>query len=147
MTQHLHDAKTIKVWSQFSRWMSDHHPVIRLVILVSGLIFILIFIPPTIRITFWNGLKSHGILTSMLLVFSALALSLLWSTGQKLDAWAFLYLNVRGSRPLWLDRMMLGFTRMYIGAHYPRDVLAGAVLGSAWGLLGVIVDLYVLKGI
>ena len=33
---------------------------------------------------------------------------------------------------------------MYVGAHYPRDVLAGAILGSAWGLLGGIVYGYVL---
>ena len=37
---------------------------------------------------------------------------------------------------------LVGVTRMYVGAHYPRDVLAGAILGSAWGLLGVIVDGY-----
>ena len=188
----------------------------------------------------------------MLLVFSLLTISLLWSAGQRLDAWAFLFFNLRGPRPLWLDRAMLGFTqigngiaglamaliffaagdrllayeivlgiltlwlvveltkallhrrrpfirltqarvvghraggrsfpsghtsqvffmatllaqhfharvwaalllygialllgitRMYVGAHYPRDVLAGAILGSAWGLLGAIVDPYVL---
>jgi len=40
--------------------------------------------------------------------------------------------------------LLLGITRMYVGAHYPRDVLAGAILGSAWGLLGAIVDPYVL---
>ena len=207
------------------------------------------------RIVFWDGLQSQKILASMLLVFSLLAISLVWSAGQRLDAWAFLFFNVRGPRPLWLDRMMLGFTqigsgiaalgialvlflasdrllayelilgtltlwlvvelvkflvhrsrpfirltqarivgyravgrsfpsghtsqaffmatlmaqhfhasvwvvfllyaiallvgitRMYVGAHYPRDVLAGAILGSAWGLLGVIVDGYVLNRI
>jgi PAP2 superfamily len=31
---------------------------------------------------------------------------------------------------------VVGITRIYVGAHYPRDVLAGAILGSAWGLLG-----------
>lgn len=203
------------------------------------------------RVAFWKGLLSHKIITSMLLVFSLLAISLVWSTGQHVDAWAFLVFNVRGSRPLWLDRLMLGFTqigngiftaaialvlflvsdrllayelmlgtlslwlvveavkylvhrsrpfirltqarivghrvvgrsfpsghtsqvffmatliaehfhsgvwvmlllytiallvgitRMYIGAHYPRDVLAGAILGTAWGLVGVIIDGYV----
>jgi membrane-associated phospholipid phosphatase len=191
----------------------------------------------------------------MLLVFSLLALSLVWSVGQRVDVWAFLVFNLRGSRPAWLDWTMLGFTqigsalgalaiglilffsgdrlvayeftlgsltlwllvelvkglvrrsrpsyrvtqarivglraigrsfpsghtsqafftatliapyfhasgwvvfglyavamligitRMYVGAHYPRDVLAGAILGSAWGLLGALVNGYVLNGI
>ena len=199
-------------------------------------------------------MQSQAILASMLLIFSLLAISLVWSAGQRLDAWVFLSFNLRWSRPLWLDRIMLGFTqigngiaalgialvlflagdrllayelilgtltlwlvvelvkilvhrsrpfirltqarivgyrargrsfpsghtsqaffmatlmaqhfhpsvwvafllyaaallvgitRMYVGAHYPRDVLAGAILGSAWGLLGVIVDGYVLNG-
>jgi membrane-associated phospholipid phosphatase len=188
----------------------------------------------------------------MLLVFSILAVSLVWSAGQRVDVWAFLFFNLQGTRPVWLDRAMLGFTqigsgtaalaiglilflagsrlvayelilgtitlwivvelvkalvrrsrpiigvtqarivgyqtggrsfpsghtsqaffmatlmaphfhasdwvvvllyaiallvgitRMYVGAHYPRDVLAGAILGSAWGFLGVLVDGYVL---
>ena len=48
---------------------------------------------------------------------------------------------------LYSIALLVGITRMYVGAHYPRDVLAGAILGSAWGLLGVIVDGYVLSGI
>ena len=43
--------------------------------------------------------------------------------------------------------LLVGITRMYVGAHYPRDVLAGAILGSAWGLLGVLVNGYVLNGV
>ena len=46
---------------------------------------------------------------------------------------------------LYAIAFLVGITRMYVGAHYPRDVMAGAILGSAWGLLGVIVDGYVLK--
>jgi len=54
---------------------------------------------------------------------------------------------------LWMVLMLYGvallvaITRMYVGAHYPRDVLAGAILGSAWGLLGAVVNGYVLNGI
>jgi membrane-associated phospholipid phosphatase len=48
---------------------------------------------------------------------------------------------------LYAIALLVGITRMYVGAHYPRDVLAGAILGSAWGLLGVLVDGYVLNGI
>jgi undecaprenyl-diphosphatase len=34
----------------------------------------------------------------------------------------------------------VGITRMYVGAHYPRDVLGGAILGLVWGIVtGIIV--------
>ena len=220
--------------------------------LAAGLVLCLALMPSYVRIAFWHGLAAHRVLASMLSLLSLLTISLLWSAGQRLDAWAFLFFNLRGARPLWLDRVMLGFTqigngivglvvalmffaagerllayeialgiltlwlvvelmkallyrrrpfirltqarivgrraggrsfpsghtsqvffmatllvqhfrlgvwaalllygvallvgitRMYVGAHYPRDVLAGAILGSAWGLLGAIVDPYVL---
>ena len=219
------------------------------------LIVTLLVIPADIRAFFWQRLRSRSILVSMLLIFSLVAISLVWSAGQRLDTWIFLTFNLRGPRPLWLDRIMLAFTqlgngvtslaigiffifasermlayelilgtltlwlvvelvkfiihrsrpfirlsqarivgyrargrsfpsghtsqsffvatlmlqhfhvsvlgaillygialmvgitRMYVGAHYPRDVLAGAILGSAWGLLGVIIEGYVLNGI
>ena len=41
---------------------------------------------------------------------------------------------------LYAIALLVGLTRMYVGAHYPRDVLAGAILGCAWGLLGAIVE-------
>jgi membrane-associated phospholipid phosphatase len=217
-------------------------------------IFLLV-LPADIRVVFWHSLEAQAVLVSMLLFFSLVAISFVWSAGQKVDTWVFLTFNVRWMHPLWLDRVMLGFTqigngfatlafalilffvsqrylayelilgtltlwlavmlvkaiahrtrpfihltqarivgyrprgrsfpsghtsqsffiatllvqhfhltfwvvillyatamlvgitRMYVGAHYPRDVLAGAVLGSAWGLLGVIFDGYVLSGI
>ena len=34
---------------------------------------------------------------------------------------------------------LVGFTRIYVGAHYPRDVIAGIVLGSVWGILAILV--------
>jgi len=37
---------------------------------------------------------------------------------------------------------LIGFTRIYVGAHYPRDVIAGALLGTAWGVLAALVDPY-----
>jgi membrane-associated phospholipid phosphatase len=43
---------------------------------------------------------------------------------------------------LYALALTVGITRMYVGAHYPRDVLAGAILGSVWGFLGVIVEGY-----
>jgi membrane-associated phospholipid phosphatase len=48
---------------------------------------------------------------------------------------------------LYAIALLVGITRMYVGAHYPRDVLAGAILGSAWGLLGVLVNGVALNGV
>lgn len=41
---------------------------------------------------------------------------------------------------LYLAAILVGITRMYVGAHYPRDVVAGAILGSMWVVLGVIIE-------
>ena len=220
--------------------------------LTVSLVLFLVWLPPYVRMFFWYGLQAHAILVSMTLGFSLLALSLLWSKGQRMDTSTFLFFNLRGRRPPWLDRLMQGFTqlgnslvsvalalilffaghqllayalilgtltlwlvvelvkamahrrrpfirlsqarivgqpeggrsfpsghtsqaffvatlmvgyfdagiwavcllyaiallvgitRIYVGAHYPRDVLAGAILGSAWGLLGGIVFGYTL---
>ena len=248
------EAEVRKVWGRLANWVNQHRPVVRLVSLIAGLVVFLVVLPASMRIVFWDGLQSHKILAGMFLVFNLLAISLVWSAGQRFDARFFLFFNVWGPRPIWLDRVMLGFTqigngitalgialvlflandrpvayklllgaltlwlavelvkflanrtrpfvllsqarivgyraigrsfpsghtsqaffmatlmaqhfhsnvwvgfllyavallvgitRMYVGAHYPRDVLAGAILGSAWGALVAIVDGYVLNG-
>ncbi len=230
-----------------------NRPIAWLVGLTAALLVFLTILPSSVWFLFRQGLATHKTLSTMLLVFSLLAVSLVWSAGQRVDAWVFLYFNVWGPRPFWLDRVMLaitqigngatslaialvmlltgnrllayelvlstltlwlvvelfkallrrsrpfirltqtrivgyrargrsfpsghtsqaffmatlmaqhfhtglwaglalyalaflvGVTRMYVGAHYPRDVVAGAILGSAWGLLGVIIDPLILK--
>jgi membrane-associated phospholipid phosphatase len=47
---------------------------------------------------------------------------------------------------LYMAAVFVGFTRIYVGAHYPRDVFGGAVLGSIWGLLANLVALAWLAG-
>ncbi len=251
----LPEENVTGAWGRLVLVIRNYYPVAWLVFLISSLVLFLAWMPSQMRMIIWHGLLARGILSSMLLVFTLLTVSLVWSAGQRLDVWAFLFFNLRGSRPVWLDRTMLGFTqigsgiaaltiglilflvgnrlvayelilgtltlwimvelvkalvrrsrpikrvtqarivgyraigrsfpsghtsqvffmatlmashfhasvwvafllyaiallvgitRMYVGAHYPRDVLAGAILGSAWGLLGVLVDGYVLNGI
>ena len=43
---------------------------------------------------------------------------------------------------LYAIAALVGLTRIYVGAHYPRDVIAGVVLGSVWGILAILVDPY-----
>ena len=51
-------------------------------------------------------------------------------------------LGVGESIILYSIAALVGFTRIYVGAHYPRDVIAGMVLGSVWGILATLVDPY-----
>ena len=39
-------------------------------------------------------------------------------------------LGMGESIALYAVAALVSFTRIYIGAHYPRDVIAGVVLGS-----------------
>jgi len=251
----LPNEKDPSTWGRLIHAMRVYRPVAWLMFLIASLVLFLAWMPSQMRNIIWHGLVARGILSSMLLAFTLLAVSLVWSVGQRVDVWAFLFFNLRGSRPVWLDWTMLGFsqigsgiaglviglflymtgnrlaayelilgsltlwivvelvkalvrrsrpfirvtqariigyqssgrsfpsghtsqaffvatlmvshfhpnawvvfflyaiallvgiTRMYVGAHYPRDVLAGAILGCSWGLLGGLVDAYVLNGI
>ena len=40
----------------------------------------------------------------------------------------------------------VAFTRIYVGAHYPRDVIGGAILGGVWGLMVSLVEAYLTTG-
>ncbi|MFZ1040846.1 MAG: phosphatase PAP2 family protein [Anaerolineales bacterium] len=51
-------------------------------------------------------------------------------------------LGLGQSLALYAVAALVGFTRIYVGAHYPRDVIAGMVLGSVWGILATLVDPY-----
>jgi membrane-associated phospholipid phosphatase len=51
-------------------------------------------------------------------------------------------LGLAVSIALYIVAVLVGFTRIYVGAHYPRDIIAGMVLGSVWGILAALVDPY-----
>jgi len=44
------------------------------------------------------------------------------------------------SLAVYILAALVGLTRIYVGAHYPRDVIAGALLGSIWGLIAALID-------
>ena len=223
--------------------------------LLIGLGLFFIWLPSGARVAMFAALRAQWALAAMIGFFALIATSLVWSAGQRLDAWIFRFINLRGYHPRWLDRgmwlatqlgnlvtacllatlffglnlrglaveiifgtltlwllvetlkalthrarpfldlegtriigwrergrsfpsghtaqtfflmtvlsttplshrfqlgmggtvalyavaVLVGFTRMYVGAHYPRDVIGGAVLGSVWGILATLVDPY-----
>ena len=240
-------TRLLAFWVGFRR-------IILIAILSTALTLFLNSLTDENRRALLRGLWANQELVALLFTFSLLVLSLLWSAGQKLDAWVFLLLNLRVHHPLWLDRVMwaltqignglvgifgaillyfanlrrlalelllgmlslwlmvevvkalierrrpflvlegtrivgwreiglsfpsghtaqsffmatllsqylqagvtgnlllygtavlVGFTRIYVGAHYPRDVLGGAILGSVWGILSVLVQSYFSAG-
>jgi membrane-associated phospholipid phosphatase len=50
------------------------------------------------------------------------------------------HLSLGTSVALYVVAAFVGFTRIYVGAHYPRDVFGGAILGSIWGILAILVN-------
>ena len=253
--------------SHATRLGSAHRRLALLISLVIGLGLFFIWLPSGARAALFAALRAHWALVGMLFLFALIVVSLVWSAGQRLDTWIFLFFNLRGYHPRWLDRVMwlatqvgnmvtafllaglffalsyrglavevilgtltlwllvetikaltdrarpfldlegtrvigwrergrsfpsghtaqtfflmtvlsttlrvlsttplsttplshrfqlgmggtvalyavavlVGFTRMYVGAHYPRDVIGGAVLGSVWGILATLVDPY-----
>ena len=111
----LPEDKNLNAWGRFALWVSSHQTFVRLAVLSVGLVVFLLFLPAAIRKFLWNGLLAHKILAGMLLVFSLLAVSLVWSNGQRLDVWIFLLFNLRGQRPVWLDKIMVAFTQLGSG--------------------------------
>ncbi|HEX3027232.1 MAG TPA: phosphatase PAP2 family protein [Clostridia bacterium] len=234
-----------------AHWIAHIRPIYWLFIVVSALALCSIFSPRTIWAVLKEAIRAQKYLVVSLAIFSLLAISLIWKTGQRIDVWVFQYINNRGHRPPWLDGLMLGLTqigngvfaylvafvlylrvkhllayelifgnltlwltvelikilirrsrpysmldktrvvgnrergtsfpsghtsqaffmaslfahyyytgfcltfllyaialfvgitRMYVGMHYPRDVLGGVILGSAWGILGMIINSYI----
>jgi membrane-associated phospholipid phosphatase len=232
-----------------SFWSAHQRRPAFLFLLVTGLVVFLVWLPGSARASLGSALSTHWGVVLLLSLFALLALSFLWSAGQRLDTWFFSLINMR-VHPKWLDLSMwlatqfgnmvaaliaalllflltyhnlafevifgtfalwllvetikvltdrarpfldlagtrvigwrepgrsfpsghtaqifflatllsrrlplglpaalalyavaalVGFTRIYVGAHYPRDVIGGAVLGSVWGILATIVDPY-----
>jgi membrane-associated phospholipid phosphatase len=237
----------------FAELIHRINPIYWLASVIVSIILFVIFIPHSKWNVFWSVLQSKSIILLMLFVFCLIGISLVWSTGQRVDAAVFLFFNkiihhspkldgfmlgfsqlgnsiftmviallmflsvhhllayelILGTLTLWLvvefikvlihrsrpfkrldsthivgssERgcsfpsghtsqifftttliihyfnfsgfsviflyiicLLVGITRIYVGAHYPRDVFAGAILGSIWGLMGIIVNNIILR--
>lgn len=61
----------------------------------------------------------------------------------------FLWLTLRNSYPLiWLAffwAALMAYSRIYLGVHFPGDILAGAVVGITCGGIGYLVSLKLMK--
>ncbi len=251
--------KTSRITSRnfFGKLLSfwgENRRIILLIIIAAALYSFLSSLSSEARRSLVRGFFAQRGLVVLLLFFSLLTLSLLWSAGQRLDTWIFLRFNLRGYHPLWMDHLMwactqigngavgiligvflyfidlrrlavelllgilslwmtvelvkilvertrpflaltgtrvigwrergksfpsghtsqaffmstlmahhfqvgvllavilygvavtVAVTRIYVGAHYPRDVIAGAILGSLWGILTGLVETYLRSG-
>ncbi len=82
-------------------------------------------------------------------VIGALEPGLSFPSGHTTQTFFMMTLIVAHFEPLWLVSvalygiaLLVGITRVYLGVHYPRDVIAGAVLGVMWGTLAILVAPY-----
>lgn len=56
---------------------------------------------------------------------------------------SYFFLPWGAASVLYIIAATVGVTRVYLGVHYPRDVMAGAILGIIWGIISVTVAPYI----
>ncbi len=114
-----------------------------------GLILFWLWIPNGSRLTLLRNMLTQRGFVIALFAFLVVALSLLWVRGQDIDNRVFLFVNLRGYRPKWLDGMMWLTTQ--VGNGLVASLLAywqfrqgerafgvGLILGTL--TLGVVVE-------
>jgi len=118
------DEEQNSPWKPFSR----RHFLFAL-ILLGALVFFLIVLPVETRITLLQSIFHQRLVISEVVFFALLTLSLIWSAGQRLDARIFLFFNLRGYHPHWIDRVMIGLTQIGNGVF-------GFILAGIFYLIG-----------
>src|SRR5690349_17834589 len=87
-------------------WPQSRRRPFLLLCLLVGLAVFLIWLPGDTRTALWTALRAQRTLVTMLFLFVLLALSLVWSVGQRFDSRVFLLFNLRGYHSTWLDGLM-----------------------------------------
>lgn len=62
-------------------------------------------------------------------------------------ATAVFSVNKKWGIPAYVFAAIVGYSRIYLGVHYCTDVLAGAVLGIVYGIIGVVVVHFIIKAL
>ena len=62
-------------------------------------------------------------------------------------ATAVFSVNKKWGVPAYVFAAIVGYSRIYLGVHYCTDVLAGAVLGIVYGIIGVVVVHFIIKAL
>lgn len=92
--------------------ISQIHHLYWICTLIGLLIVIVVNIPLTIWSRLLTGLNTHKFLAFLFVFIGFMSVSLIWSVGQTIDVWVFMFLNMKGKRSPWMDWLMLAFTQL-----------------------------------
>jgi membrane-associated phospholipid phosphatase len=98
----------------FARSSPYRRPLVVFGLLLALTLF-LRWLPPIQRHELWQAIIVQRKLMVGLVLFAILSVSLLWARGQELDNSIFLFFNLRGRRPRWLDIAMFILTQVGSG--------------------------------
>ena len=99
------------------------------VVLTAALGLFLWWLPDQSRRLLLASLFTNRLLIALLLTFGLIAISLLWSKGQRLDMSLFQALNFRGYHAVWMDRAMWAATQLGTFGFAALVVVVAYILG------------------
>jgi membrane-associated phospholipid phosphatase len=98
-------------------------------VLSAALGLFLWWLPEVSRRLLLASLFTNRLLIALLLIFGLIAISLIWSKGQRLDVWLFQALNLHGYHAAWMDRLMWVATQIGTFGFSALVVVVSYVLG------------------